>query len=119
MPHGHQSLLEAFQHLISTRPKEKVLMVPNMKKSIIKTLILLSINMLTIWSKQLEASRNSEPALIHLLKESKSHILIYDSRLSKISKSAQNELGSQHSQARKIFQLPSSLKNENIDYFKN
>ncbi|CAG8735027.1 4799_t:CDS:1, partial [Dentiscutata heterogama] len=59
--------------------------------------------------------RNSEPALIHLLQEAKSRILIYDSQLSKISKNVQSELCSQHSQTLEIFPIPNNLKNENID----
>ncbi|CAG8819703.1 21826_t:CDS:1, partial [Gigaspora margarita] len=156
MSHGHQSLLEAFQHLVSTRPKEKVLMVPNgaeYEEINYQDFDIIINKYANYWSKQLEnenldkdsvigyfspsgpeylynfmalwklgftilflSPKNSEPALIHLLKESKSHILIYDSQLSKISKNAQNELVSQHSQTLKIFQLPNSLKNENIDH---
>ncbi|KAF0407949.1 acetyl-CoA synthetase-like protein [Gigaspora margarita] len=154
--HGHQSLLEVFQHLVSTRPKEKVLMVPNgteYEEINYQDLDIIINKYANYWNKQLEnenlekdsvisffslsgpeylynmmalwklgftvlflSPRNSEPALIHLLQESKSHILIYDSQLSKISESVQSELGSQHSQTLKIFQIPNNLKNENIDH---
>ncbi|CAG8732024.1 5406_t:CDS:1, partial [Dentiscutata heterogama] len=156
MSHGHQSLLKVFEHLVSTRPKEKALFVPNgaeYEEINFQDLDLIINKYANYWSKQLEnetlekdcvigylsqsgpeylynfmalwklgftvlflSPKNSEPALIHLLQEAKSSILIYDSQLSKISKNVQSELGSQHSQTLKIFQLPNNLKNENIDH---
>ncbi|CAG8800168.1 14190_t:CDS:1 [Dentiscutata erythropus] len=155
MSHEHQSLLKVFQHLVSTRPKEKVLMVPNgteYEEINYQDYDLIINKYANYWSKQLESEnlekdsvigyfsqsgpeylynlmalwklgftilflspRNSEPALIHLLQEAKSRILIYDSQLLKISKSAQSEICSQHSQKLEIFPIPNSLKNENID----
>ncbi|CAG8488325.1 14923_t:CDS:10 [Dentiscutata erythropus] len=156
MAHKHQSLLKAFEHLVSTRPKEKVLLAPNgaeYKEFNFRDLDLIINKYANYWSKQLKnetlkknnvigylsqsgpeylynfmalwklgftvlflSPKNSEPALIHLLQEAKSSILIYDSQFSKISNNVQNELGSQHLQMLKIFQLPNNLKNENIDY---
>ncbi|CAG8585811.1 39686_t:CDS:2 [Gigaspora margarita] len=126
--HEHQSLLEVFQHLVSTRPKEKVLMVPNgaeYEEINYQDLDIIINKYANYWNKQLEnenlekdsvisffslsdpeylysimalwklgftvlflSPRNSEPALIHLLHESKSRILIYDPNF---QKSAKNE----------------------------
>ncbi|CAG8465168.1 11687_t:CDS:2 [Dentiscutata erythropus] len=60
---------------------------------------------------------NSESALIHLLQEAKSRILIYDPKLLKTSKNVQNEINSQYTQTLNIFQQPNSLKNEQIVHF--
>ncbi|CAG8763020.1 4751_t:CDS:1, partial [Racocetra persica] len=152
-----QSLLEAFQHQVSTRPKDKVLLIPNgtkydeinfqdldiiinkyanywnkqlvnenlEKNSVIGYLAHSSpeylFNIMALWKLDFQiltlSPRNSEPALIYLLQEAKSRILIYDPQLSKISVNVQNEINSQRSQSFNIFQLPKRLKDEKIDYF--
>ncbi|RIB14933.1 hypothetical protein C2G38_1972430 [Gigaspora rosea] len=77
-------------------------------------------NIMALWKLGFKilflSPRNSEPALIHLLEESKSCILIYDPQFSKTSKNVQSKINSQHSQTFNIFQQPNSLKNEKIDH---
>ncbi|CAG8821417.1 20837_t:CDS:1, partial [Racocetra persica] len=155
MSHEHESLLKAFQHLVSTRPKEKVLLVPNgaeYEEINFRDLDLITNKYANYWNKQLEnetlekdcvigylsqsgpeylynilalwklgftilflSPRNSEPALVHLLHEANSRILIHDPQFLKLSKNVQSELSSQHSKTLNIFQLPNSLKNEKIN----
>ncbi|CAG8701751.1 20999_t:CDS:1, partial [Cetraspora pellucida] len=157
MSHDYQSLLEAFQHQVSTRPKGNALLIPNGTKYDeinFQDLDIIINKHANYWNKQLAnenldgnnvigylsqsgpeylfnvialwklgfqilflSPRNSESALIHLLQEVKSNILIYDPQLSKISEIVQNKINSQHLQSFKIFQLPKNLKDEKIDDF--
>ncbi|CAG8556597.1 1770_t:CDS:1, partial [Racocetra persica] len=152
-----QSLLEAFQHQVSTRPKDKALLIPNgtkydeinlqdldiiinkyayywnkqlVNKNLDKNSVIgylaqsgpeYLFNSMALWKLDFQilflSPRNSESALIHLLQESKSRILIYDPQLSKISVNVQNKINSQHSQSLNIFQFPKNLKDEKIDHF--
>ncbi|CAG8814958.1 18180_t:CDS:1, partial [Racocetra persica] len=131
----YQSLLEAFQHQVSTRPKDNALLIPNGtkydeinfqdfdiivnkyanywnkqlvnenldKNSVIGYLAQSGpeylFNIMALWKLGFQilflSPRNSGPALINLLQETKSRILIYDPQLSKISENVQNEINSQ------------------------
>ncbi|CAG8658525.1 992_t:CDS:2, partial [Scutellospora calospora] len=153
---GQQSLIKAFQYYASTRPKEKILLVPNgeeyeeinfqnfdfiinkyanywkkqlknenLKKNSVIGYLSQSgpeylYNIMALWKLGfvilLLSPRNSEADLVHLLQEAKSHILIHNLQLSKISKNVQNKMNSQYSQKLKIFQLSKNLKNEKIDH---
>ncbi|CAG8711315.1 8770_t:CDS:2, partial [Racocetra fulgida] len=153
----YQSLSEAFQHQVSTRPKGNALLIPNgtkydeinfqdfdiiinkyanywnkllvnenlNKNSVIGYLAHSGseylFNTMALWKLGFQilflSPRNSGPALIHLLQETKSRILIYDPQLSKISEDVQNEINSQRPQSFNIFQLPNNLKDEKIDHF--
>ncbi|CAG8812173.1 21875_t:CDS:1, partial [Cetraspora pellucida] len=157
MSHDYQSLLEVFQHQVSTRPKGNALLAPNGTKYDeinFQDLDIIINKYANYWNKQLVnenldkndvigylaqsgpeylfnvmalwklgfqilflSPRNSESALIHLLQEVKSSILIYDPQFSKISEIVQNKINSQHLQSFKIFQLPKNLKDEKIDDF--
>ncbi|CAG8831658.1 4807_t:CDS:1, partial [Racocetra persica] len=157
MSRKYQSLLEAYQHQVSTRPKDKVLLIPNgtkyeeinlqdldiiinkyvnywnkhlMNENLGKNSVIgylapsdpeYLFNFMALWKLGFQilflSPRNSEPALINLLQEVKSRILIYDPQLLKISLNVQNKINSQRPQSFNIFQLPNNLKNDAIDYF--
>ncbi|CAG8793757.1 10455_t:CDS:2 [Dentiscutata erythropus] len=157
MSHKHRSLLKVFQNLVSTRPGEKVILVPNgaeYEEIKFQDLDLIINKYVNYWNKQLEnenlkknsvigylsqsgpeylynimalwklgftilflSPRNSETALIHLIQEAKSRIIIYDPKLLKTSKNVQNEINSQYTQTLNIFQQPNNLKNEQINHF--
>ncbi|CAG8737264.1 15325_t:CDS:2, partial [Racocetra fulgida] len=148
---------EAYQHQVSTRPKDKVLLIPNgtkyeaislqdldiiinkyvnywnkhlMNENLNKNSVIgylaqsnpeYLFNFMALWKLGFQilflSPRNSESALINLLQETKSRILIYDPQLSKISLNVQNEINSQRPQLLNIFQHPNNLKNDAIDYF--
>ncbi|CAG8804877.1 35019_t:CDS:1, partial [Racocetra persica] len=135
MFHKYQSLLEAYQHQVSTRPRNKVILVPNgtkyeeislqdldiiinkyvnywnkhlMNENLDKNIVIgylaqsspeYFFTIMALWKLGFQilflSPRNSESALINLLQETKSRILIYDPQLSKILVNVQNEINSQ------------------------